>query len=189
MISLYVKKIEKLGKEQEENILSLLSSGARSRLNKKRNEALRLASLCALSLIPQNMLPHLEYTESGIPYFNSISTNISISHSSTYAAVAISDSAIGIDVEDTSNKDNLARYARFFTENERMSAEKGASHIEIWTKKEALFKYLKNDNITFISLDRTQAGVNFKTINLNGAILTLCTEKEEQIEIMDNFKF
>ena len=54
--------------------------------------------------------------------------------------VSISSLTIRIDVEDTSNKDNLARYARFFTENERMSAEKGASHIEIWTKKEALLK-------------------------------------------------
>ena len=189
MISIYIKKIEKLGKGQEENIIALLSSSARSRLNKKRNEALRLASLCALSLIPENMLCHLEYTKSGIPYFNSINSNISISHSSTYCAVAISDLKIGIDVEDTNSEADYTKYKRFFTENEQKIVGDATSSLEIWTKKEALFKYLKNDDINFISLDTTQTDVNFKSINLDSAILTLCTEKEDQIEIIDSFKF
>lgn len=189
MISVFVRKIEELSDEEIQVIYSSLSESAKARLDKKRNEALRLASLCALSLIPKDMLFDLEYMESGIPYFKTIDADISISHSNTYSTVAISDFSIGIDVEDISREETSNRFARFFTENEQNEVKSGISPIEMWTKKEALFKYLKNDSINFISLDTTQVYIPFKTIKLDGAILTVYTENEEQIEMIYNFKF
>ena len=183
MIEIYIKKIESIDEKNKNIILDSLSQSARERLNKKRNEPLRLASLCALFLLTHEQRADLEYSESGIPHFKTMDGDISISHSSTYSAVAISNFAVGIDIENINSKTNAQTLLRFFTENEQKEVENGVSPLEIWTKKEALFKYLKNNNINFISLDTTQANVHFETINLDDAILTICYEKEEPIKI------
>lgn len=183
MITVYIKKIESIDKKTETEIISSLSQSALARYNKKKNDALRLSSLTALSMLTNEQLKDLYYTESGIPNFKTINENISISHSKIYCAVAISDFSVGIDVEDTTREESSTNLVRFFTENEKKQIEEETSQIEIWTKKEALFKYLKNDNINFISLDTTQANAHFETINLNGAILTICCEKREAIKI------
>ena len=183
MITVYIKKAEPINEKTEEKILSSLSKSASDRLKRKRNTSLRLSSLCALSALTDEQRTDLEYTESGIPYFKTISKHVSISHSSIYCAVAISDCAVGIDIEDINGDAESQRLVRFFTENERKEVENGASPLKIWTKKEALFKYLKNDNINFISLDTTQANVYFETIDLNDAILSLYAEKKEKIAI------
>ena len=183
MIEVYIKKIEPIDEKIENRILNSLSKNARERLNKKRNSALRLASLCVLSLLTDEQRADLDYTESGIPYFKTMDEYISISHSNTYSSLAISDFSVGIDVEDINIKTNSQNLLRFFTENEQKEIENRASTLEIWTKKEALFKYLKNDDINFISLDTTQASVFFKTINLDGAILTVCCEKQTEIKM------
>jgi phosphopantetheinyl transferase len=189
MINVFIRKIEKLSDDEIRIVTSSLSQSAKARLDRKRNEALRLASLCALSLIPKDMLFDLEYTESGIPYFKTMDVDISISHSNTYSTVAISDHAVGVDVEDISKEENPALFTRFFTENEQNELHNGTSPIEISTKKEALFKYLKNDSINFVSLDTAQCGVCFDTTKLEGAVLTVCTEKDEYISLIHNFKF
>ena len=97
--------------------------------------------------------------------------------------MAISDFSVGIDVEDTDNEGNALRFARFFTESEKKEIENGISPIEIWTKKEALFKYLKNDDISFISIDTTKAHNHCETIHLDDAILSIYTEANEKITI------
>ena len=191
MITVYIRKIEEINNETEQKLISSLSSDARAHFDKKKNEALRLASLCALSLIPQEMIFDIHYTQSGRPYFQTLDADISISHSSSYSAVAISSSrelTIGIDVEDADSAINAQKCSRFFSENEIAEMQNGISPIEIWTKKEALFKHLKNDSLVFFTLDTTVSNCHFNTKFLDGAIITLCTEKDENIDIIDKTK-
>lgn len=188
MIKLFVRKIEELNVDEKQNIIASLSDRARVRLDKKRNEDLRLASLNALSLLTDEQRADLDYTESGRPFFKTLDADISISHSRTHAAVAVStgkSEKVGIDIEETEPNNKFP--SRFLTENERASVKKGTSCIEIWTKKEALFKYLKNDNIQFIHLDSTSPeiyGVKFFTIPVDDNIITVCADKNTKIEII-----
>lgn len=186
MITVYAAHIKDLTDNEINEILSSLSQIALDRLNKKRNEALRLASLNALSLIPEEMRPHLDYTESGKPFFKALDANISISHSESLCAVALSTSKeenVGIDVEDEEKFTPDFSPTRFFTENERASAENGTPHIEIWTKKEALFKYLNSD-IPFISLDTTVANQKFTCTKKENSLITVCTDQNSEIEFI-----
>lgn len=188
MIKLFVRKIENIDEAEKQRIIASLSNSARIRLERKQNDHLALSSLCALSLLSDLERTDLDYTEGGRPFFKSLDADLSISHSHTYAAVAISDKKnerVGIDVEGLDIKTELA--LRFFTDNERRQCEIGTHPCEIWTKKEALFKYLKNDGVSFISLDSTnpqsyQAG--FFSLLSDSALITVCTAVDSEIEII-----
>lgn len=185
MITVFIRKLEHLNKEEEQNVINSLSQRALARLNKKRNEALRLASLCALSLLTDTQRADLDYTESGRPFFATLDADVSISHSKERASIAISASKnelVGIDIEDNSSLPGSL--TRFFAENERRAVENGESPIAIWTKKEALFKHLKNDDIPFISLDSAASDVKFTSVQMDNSILTVCTSQDTEIEII-----
>ena len=187
MIKIYIQKIENFDKKEIENIKNTLSEEALARLNKKRNEALHLASLCALSLLSDEQRADLSYTKNGAPFFNNLDQDISISHSQNYTAVAISTSKnekIGVDIEESSS---VTPSTRFFTENEKQTVTNTLKFLEIWTKKEALFKFLKNDPTPFIKLDSTtpeKYGASFSTVKINDCVITICKEKPAQIEII-----
>lgn len=187
MITIYIKQIENISENEKQNIINSLSTSAKERLNKKRNESLRLSSLCALSLLNDEQRADLDYTEKGNPFFNKLNQDISISHSQNYTAVAISTSKeekIGVDIEDISN---ITPATRFLTENEKKVVTDTLKFLEIWTKKEALFKFLKNDSTPFIQLDTTtpeRYGASFSTLQINNYVITICKEKSSKIEII-----
>ena len=188
MIKILVRKIEELDSNERQSIVDALSESARARLNKKKNEALHLASLCALSLLSDAERADLDYTVEGRPFFKSLNADISITHSSSLAAVAISqslESPVGIDLEDMIEKPVTFR---FLTENEQKLIESGTPYLNIWTKKEALFKFLKNDPTPFIQLDSTtpeKHGAKLITVALDSSILTACVKKGEMIKIIE----
>ena len=187
MVIVHISHVKQLTYREINRITDSLSHEALTRINKKRNEAQRLASLCALSLIPQGMGADLDYSENGKPFFKTLDANISISHSEKYVVIALTTSRsefVGIDVEDNEKFSNGHSMLRFFTENERASAQNGTPEIEIWTKKEALFKYLKSNDISFIFLDSTTAKQSFTTIAVDGSHITLCTEQNAEIEFI-----
>ena len=186
MIIVYITPIKNLTDTEIARILNSLSENSIARLNKKRNEAQHLSSLCALSLIPKGMSADLDHAESGKPFFKTLDASISISHSEKFAAIALSTSKnekVGIDVEDIDKFTANHSFARFFTENERKSIETGTSEIEIWTKKEALFKHLST-NISFISLDTATAIQKFTTLAVDNSLVTVCTDQNAEIEFI-----
>lgn len=224
MITVFVRKIEYFSNEEKDNIINSLSECALTRLNKKRNEDLHLASLCALSLLTNEQRANLSYKENGAPFFKTLDSDVSISHCKTYVAIAVSsskDEPVGIDIEDNpmqinsrlpcvkgagtqclkdcySSQTNLVgtdvldgplqtKYTRFLTQNEQSALENGTPYIKIWTKKEALYKYLKNDNTPFIKLDSTlpeQYGAKFITLPIEDNTLTVCAKKGAMIQLM-----
>jgi len=187
MVTVFVRKIENLSDAEKQNIITSLSAPAQKRLEGKRNEKLYTASLCALSLLSDGQRADLDYADGGRPFFKDICADISISHSASYAAVALSDSGktpVGIDLEDIIEK---SPFPRFLTENERLALESGTPYLNIWTKKEALFKFLKNGSTPFIGLDSTAPelhGAKFVTVTVDSAILTVCTKPHELIKII-----
>ena len=187
MITVYIKRIENIPENEKQNIINSLSDSAKERLNKKRNEDLHLASLGALSTLNNEQRADLNYTENGNPYFATLDQDISISHSKYFAAVAIStskDEKIGIDIENVT-KATISN--RFFTENEKQYATDTLKFLEIWTRKESLFKFLKNDATPFIHLDSTtpeKYGATFATVQINEYIITICKSGQAQIEII-----
>ena len=188
MIKVYIKKIQDFDINETENIKNTLSAETRERLNKKRNKALHLASLCALSLLTDKQRSDLSYTESGRPHFETLDEDISISHSPTHVAIAISNSKntpVGIDIEANYTK-NIST-TRFLTENEQLLLKNETPYVEIWTKKEALFKYLKNDSTPFIHLNSAtpeQYNASFTTLQIENSTLTICAPSNEEIEII-----
>lgn len=188
MIRIFYKEITDVTSEKERKILLTLSESARARLDKKKNDALRIASLCALSLLTDEQRADLAYTESGRPYFNTFDADISITHSKRYCAVAISDSKderVGVDLEDQTD---AIPSSRFLTGNEQIALEKDTPFVELWTKKEALFKFLKNDSIPFIKLDSTAAeqyGAKFITLQIENNVITVCTLKGTMIQLIE----
>lgn len=84
------------------------------------------------------------FNKYGKPLINN-KTHYSLSHSLGCCAIAISNCEIGIDIEKARKLNKLFKY-RFFTKNELqqidISKNPKIKEIEIWTRKEALYKML-----------------------------------------------
>ncbi len=188
MIEIRIKKIHGITAEERENLIKTLSPAARERLCKKREPNLYLSSISAYSLLTENERIDLDFTESGIPFFKTLDACISISHSQNYACVAISESKnarVGIDIEEKSATPRTS--TRFLTPDEQKMLERGTPYLEIWTKKEALFKFLKNDSLPLPAIDSAnseQYGATMQTRETDEYFLTACTDKAQE----DNIK-
>ena len=99
-----------------------------------------------------NVKPEISYHKSGKPELVNIQKNISISHSSDFVVVLVSDKNIGIDVENTDR--NIKKIAnRFLCDDELKHIEKlenpQSVSILYWSAKEAIFKCTDKDGIQF----------------------------------------
>ncbi len=96
--------------------------------------------------------PKILYLESGKPVLKNSHENISISHSSEFIVILISEKNIGIDVENTHR--NIKKIAnRFLCEEElnyiQNTADPQTATILYWSAKEAIFKCTDDDGILF----------------------------------------
>lgn len=92
----------------------------------------------------------LFYNDNGKPHLTD-GKNISITHSYTFSAIAISDSAIGIDIE--KNREKIKIIQHRFVNFERGFIHKDDNYIEqltvIWGAKESLYKIYPFGGLTF----------------------------------------
>lgn len=99
---------------------------------------------CGRDVVLRN-LPDFSYNEHEKPFLkNYPDLFFSISHCKTAVAVALSRQPLGIDIEDvTRYKKNVAAYVSNDDELKKIneSEHQEFSFIELWTKKEAVFKY------------------------------------------------
>ena len=87
----------------------------------------------------------IERTEYGKPYFPELpELHFNISHTTGYAALAVSDQCVGVDIECLRRIKRIANKKRFaewvFTEDERGEAYDELGFLKIWTRKEAYMK-------------------------------------------------
>lgn len=197
MVKALVGEVKTLSQSEINSIITPLSAEALARLEKK-NEALRMQSLCAISLlnrlVGRSLLSRLKYEENGRPYLDGVDVDISFSHTDSYVACATSDkrsSRVGIDIETKAITDDEAKKIarRFFSVGEQDVLNKSENvkqaFLEIWTKKEALKKHL-DDGRPLLSLDTSEPesfGVEFLTRTLPNGALTVCTKKGEVCDI------
>lgn len=188
MVHVIRRTISPLTESEEREILETLSPAALERLEKKKEPHLRLSSLCALSLLSSEERAQLEYTDEGRPYFRDIAGDISITHSRTLAAVAISDTdgeCVGIDAEDIRYERNehlrfMSVAERFFTERELSTLVYGIEPERIWARKEALFKY-RGGRGSLLDVDSTDHGdARFVITRLEDTFVVLCMHKDSE---------
>ncbi|HSQ45530.1 MAG TPA: 4'-phosphopantetheinyl transferase superfamily protein [Lutibacter sp.] len=92
----------------------------------------------------------LFYNDNGKPHLTN-GKHISITHSFTYSAIAISDTAVGIDIE--KNREKIKIIQHRFVNFEKGFIHKDDDYIEqltvIWGAKEALYKIYPFGGLTF----------------------------------------
>jgi len=141
--------------ESEEELLKMLpvNDEIESKLNLFQNQSRRLEWLASRVLLYKYtaIVPLVKYNEIGQPYISGLNKNISISHTAGYAAIVISDSSAGIDIEHP--KERVLRVAERFvhpSENDYIpNGEKINYYTLIWCAKETLFKMLNRTGIVF----------------------------------------
>lgn len=154
----------------------VLKEKTQLRLNGMKSEIHQRAFLSVRMLIQEigSNDNDLHYDEFGKPYLN-CGRHISITHSHNFAAIIISNDAIGIDMELQRNK--IIRIADKFcdVEFEYLEREKSTEFIRkltvIWGAKEAIFKIRNEKGISFkdhIAVDefnlmqtKTEANLHF----------------------------
>ena len=99
-----------------------------------------------------NIKPEISYHKSGKPELKNIHKKISISHSSDFVVVLISDKIVGIDIENTSR--NISKIANRFLSNPELEyiqklEDSQLAAILYWSAKEAIFKCTDEDGILF----------------------------------------
>ena len=129
-----------------------LSSYRRERLARQKTDSQRRKCLGAELLLnyavcrhAPGLTPPLDIIcgEYGKPRLRRGGLHFSLSHSGEYAAVAVSDEEIGLDIQkDVPYKPAIA--ARFFTPDEKrridMSDDRDAAFTDIWCRKESFVK-------------------------------------------------
>lgn len=103
-------------------------------------------------ILGNTALQYLKKQANGKPFFENDKKSVSISHSSTHAAVLISESAnCGVDVETIHPRVNKIA-SRFLSEEERNLAN-GDIDTELftlfWSAKETVFKWYAEGNLSF----------------------------------------
>lgn len=130
----------------------LLSSEALKRLSKRKSSVHRKGYLAIRQLLKSLGIPPEinHYDGIGAPYLTD-GRFISISHTGDAAAVVISSTSVGIDLENY--KDKIKRVAPRFLHASEGQMSKDLDEIiyltQIWTAKEALYKLYKKPGLIF----------------------------------------
>ncbi|MEG0918364.1 MAG: 4'-phosphopantetheinyl transferase superfamily protein [Anaerovoracaceae bacterium] len=107
----------------------------------------------------------------GKPYIEGKPFHFSVTHSGEMALVVISDSNIGIDLQERLPKDIEGLAERFFSEKEAHHIDLWGDDgfLDIWVRKEALTKYLGSSLMRVLSeYDVVDENGIVDSINVNG---------------------
>lgn len=173
------------GKRLEEEY-HLSSRQTRARID-GRNESALAASLAARVLLrellseqPETAGRELFCSENGKPLHPY--AFVSLSHSGKYAAAAVSDSSVGIDIEDFREITPRKSYKLFCKEENRfvnaLEEQRSARFLFCWTRKEAFIKMGDASPVKagdFNSLNPPDSTVLI-TARFGGAVISVCGE-------------
>ena len=137
-----------------ENGLGKVNENRRIKVNKCKNPENKVNSLGA-GLLLRYALENAGYRYDNLNFFNDeygairidnvTDLFISISHSNGFAACALSDTAIGVDIEKIDRFEKVNFIKRCYTQREQEFVSEDTSHFEercavVWTRKEAYSK-------------------------------------------------
>ena len=183
-----------------------LSEYRQNRLSQIKHEQKKKQSLGAELLLmhavkeiyPEHSFPlEINCNEHGKPALLNVPIHFSLSHSGDYVACVVSDSPVGIDIEqDFEEREEVSR--RFFNSAEHAyiasAKDKSRAFTRIWTAKESALKQLgfglsgglKNvfvfDDFVLVEPDKNK--LFLKQFSLEDLYFSVCTEqKQEKIQI------
>lgn len=147
--SIFIWKIEESFDDLFLNIY--LNDRSNSRISKMKSELHQRGFISVRYLLKEAGYTDddLFYTEDGKPHLKN-GKRISITHSYTFAAIIISDTQVGIDME--KNREKIQRIAHKFvdTESEFLDEKNLIQHLTmIWGAKESLFKIHPDGGLLF----------------------------------------
>ena len=125
---------------------------------------------------------HIEflYTKNGKPYIKDNPFYFSLSHSGNFAAAAVSDFPVGIDIETIGEiKDSVIKRVCSDEETAYINKTSRDSFYKIWTYKEAYLK-MTGDGICagLKTIDYTKRDENVVSVTEHGYALCVITETE-----------
>lgn len=172
----------------ELNKIYLLSDYRRKKIEKIKNENAKRLSLGAELILyyalkkhcPDISLPpEVKISPAGKPYIDG--AFFSLSHSHEYAACAVSDSDVGLDIEKINPAQKLAVGKKFLTDEE-LKLLTTDNFFDFWTKKESFIK-LRGFNKLPDPKAFSVINGNFCTFKKNGYCITAASEKPDTAEI------
>lgn len=164
--------IKDFEKSEYDKVYANLSPSRKRRVDRYKREEDRIRSLSCELLLKKILFDFdeenavLETAENGKPYLKNSSFFVSMSHSEEKAVCAVSEKAVGIDIEKI-KPISVALIDRVCTQNEMeyvmpQTCEKAATvenrvvlerFYEVWTAKEAYFKKIGTGITDFKSVD------------------------------------
>lgn len=131
--------------------------------------------------------------EHGKPYITGHPIHYNISHSGQYVVLVVTDSEVGVDVQEKKGKRLSAMAKRFFSEEEWQAFETCDTieaqtdlFFHIWCRKEAYGKYLGlgllGDVLKTNMLEGIEGCYFHEYSELEGYQISICCGKEENIE-------
>lgn len=137
----------------------------------------------------------VEYTKEGKPFLHDNPVYISLSHTAGYAACAVSNTGVGIDIQDMS-EGNMNIMKRFYTTEEKeyitqavTQKEKEKRFYEIWCRKEAFIKVFGYQELQLIDTLRNFEEYKYHDFlvsdNVVGCLLTEAEVEEAKIQFID----
>lgn len=200
MTEIYVCKVDPSDGELSDAAAALIPRARLLEILSEKNaakQAQRLTAECVFRTVISKMTDcdpkavAVLKTELGKPFVSGENIEISISHTKTAVAVAISDGAVGVDIEDL-RPANPRAVERFFSEKEKEyvysdNSDKTARFFEIWTRKEAVVKAKGTGfNVPFATVDAFDPKLH--TVRLENSVLSVLCEKEYRIHKTDGIK-
>ena len=133
----------------------LLCSTIAEQIDKMKTDKRKKEYLCSRILLKElfGECISVNYNSFGVPIIDHSDWNISITHSGKYVAVARSQSRLGIDIEQISNKLDRTKH-KFSSEIELNNIDKEQSlyHLALyWSAKESVYKLVGNEPLIFDS--------------------------------------
>jgi phosphopantetheinyl transferase len=147
--ALWVWRINETEIDLEQQIQ--LTPDCNSRLKSLRSTNQRKAFLAIRCLLKTLEVPltDLYYETNGKPYLKS-GTYISISHAQNYAAVALSKTEVGLDIEQHRSKVKRVAH-KFVNPKDQLPTNGIPDLITLWCSKEAIYKALSIPGVSFRS--------------------------------------
>ena len=173
---------------------ALLPRERREKISRFKHDSDKLRSLAAGLLIHHvtGGAP-IVISERGKPYIADGSVHFSVSHSGSYAAIAVDISEVGLDIEKLPDRDHMRIAERHFHPEEleylRGAEDSARAFTRVWTRKEAYLKQLGTgiaDDLRAFDTVSGELSQRIVSVDMEGYVLSVCADRsitESDIDI------
>lgn len=189
IVRLVVLDVE-LAFHHKKTLLSKVNESQKEKALKYKNEIDQIRSLASSYLVNSLSNEPLLFNDMGKPFFEN-GPYFNISHSGKYIVMAVSDKEVGVDIEESVEKD-MSSLIRIFNEAEAKMIKEHADFYYLWCAKESLIKCIGSSishvkEIPGLPLNglKTFKGKDYqcKTFVYEKHIISITRESKEEFEV------